>query len=128
MLAFLDQYIVAGAPNRSKLTVHMRAAKLTADAAQRLFKVAEEQQVTLPEELKTSLSANPSLKSALESIEAFIKTSEASTEAAAALKKPIQELITPPNREGVQYIDKTWRSTLQVGPAAEPVEAFHVVE
>jgi hypothetical protein len=127
MLEFVDEYLAVDSPKRSKVAVHMRGQKFTSEAANDLFKVALDHQVDLPEELKASLKDNPSLTSALESLEAHLKTIEIKPEAAKTLKASIRDLITPPEKAGVTYVDKSWRSTLQLGPAAEPAEHFEVV-
>lgn len=128
MVAFFSTYIAATAPKRSKLAVHMRSQKLTSDAALHIISTARDQGSPLSEDLQAKLQANPTLAQAKGLVDEHLKANSVPEEAASAIRQSVAKFVTPAKRDGVEYVDKSWRTKLEIGPPAEPVEEFHALD
>jgi len=123
LLAFYSEYIEASAPKRSKLSVHMRSARLNNDMLEALQATLKEQAIDLPNEVQESLKQNPTYDE-VSSLFAPILASM-SEEKKQAITNAIAELQKPRLKEGVQEIDSSFRdSKMKLGPTSKPIAEF----
>lgn len=118
MLAFFDRYVSASAPNRSKLTVHIRSQRLNADASSKLMAAVTSANLSISPELETQLSESPTF----EQTAALLQEAYSSSQALPSLLEQLEQIRWPALPEGTTEVDKSLRKELALGPVAEPVQ------
>jgi len=122
LISFYSEYIQASGSKRSKLSVHMRSARLNVDMLESLQATLKEQSIELPEEVQASLKTNPTYEEVTSLFTPILASM--SEEKKQAVQAAIERLQKPEVKEGVQEIDSSFRDKMQLGPASRPIDEF----
>ena len=124
ILDLFDQYMKQGAPHRAKLVVRMQSQRMSTESLLAIQAAAKENSVESSPELDAAFATHPTFDAAKKALQDHFTAASVDEKAADAILARLAELQSPALRTGEMAVDKAWRKTLQLGPAAEPVQAY----
>jgi hypothetical protein len=125
VLGFMDDYIMPSAPQRAKLSVHMRSQRISADGKEALLAAYGAAGLEPSADLKTLLGSSPTLDDLAAFVAKDLAGQQVASDKTEVVLRAVEAIRRPPAaREGVKLIDdvEAFRASLEVGPTSRPVE------